>query len=135
MSDDASPRDERREDRGPQARTPAWLRENWYRDVWLFLISLFCAVSIPVFYSANKDRIADVQTSRLENVRRGCEDSNAKNEHAKAKVNALRSQGKMSPEGAAVTKTLIDSLSEVHEDCEAYARQVVVPPEVPAGDG
>jgi hypothetical protein len=73
--------EERRIDEGRAARRSGWqiaIRENWYRDVWLFVITLCVLASMIFAYRSNRDRIADIQTSRLQT----CERQNARHMHA-----------------------------------------------------
>lgn len=77
MSEDPRPAPRSRDNHPGERRQDGpfgWLlgRENWYRDVWLFLISIVLVIGVK----ANKDRVADIQSSRVEAVRTSCEKTN-----------------------------------------------------------
>lgn len=54
-------------------RAGHWLPERWYRDLWLFLISIIVAVGV-----FNADNLAeDIQSSRVEQTGKACHERNA----------------------------------------------------------
>jgi hypothetical protein len=120
--------DERREDNGIEARNherPGWLRENWYRDVWLFLLSAYIVAVTLAGVGANEDRIQDIQASRFEFQFQNCLSVNARNLKAKAKAREV-----VSPQGQRTVRLLIDEMLPFSRDCEARARDgVQIPPD------
>jgi hypothetical protein len=98
---------------------PSFLRENWYRDVWLFVISVFLIVAVIVGDSENKERVDDVQQSRYLFQLANCEASNARNMKAKAKAGRLP----LSPQGTKTVVALVDELQPFTKDCKTKARE------------
>lgn len=70
--------DRRTRSHHPQERATdgpfGWLRsrENWYRDVWLFIITVLVFLSIQ----ANGNRVDDIQASRVEATLSSCQKTN-----------------------------------------------------------
>lgn len=64
----------RRDDHGWQTD----LKVNSHRDIWMFILSILVLISIVTAYNQNKQRIADIQASRLE----VCQRSNARHDQA-----------------------------------------------------
>lgn len=115
-----TPTDGRREDRGPQARRTGWralVRENWYRDVWLFGITLLCLGAIMFGYAANKDRIDEIQSSRLDT----CQRQNQRHDTASAIA-----QKRVSKDSRPLVGALVDALVPT-QDC----RELIAPPAIP----
>lgn len=67
-----------------EQRTPVrrFLRENWYRDVWLFILSALVLGSILAAVNANQNRIQDIQHERVRATLRSCVDQNARHDRA-----------------------------------------------------
>lgn len=88
---------QRKEDGGPQRvslqrRFHIWARENWYRDVWMFVLSII--VVITVLNSANasnqaKDTAIKVQQDRSATILRTCREQNARHQGTVAKLTKL----------------------------------------------
>lgn len=128
-ADDRSER--RREDR--RFRTN-W-RENAHRDVWMFLLSILVLISIVTAYNQNKDRIQDIQRSRLE----VCERSNARHDQAikttmELLARPVTPQRKLTPAQRAASRRQIirwvDSLVP-KVDCA----KILQPPKIPSQQG
>jgi acyl-CoA thioesterase len=113
--------EKRQVDLGPQARQRIWLRENWYRDVWLLLNTIFAVVILLAGVETNNDRVDDIQQSRFLFQFQACINTNARNLEAKKRANALM----LSPEGKKTVETLVDALGPFVRDCEARARDGV----------
>jgi hypothetical protein len=114
--------DEREHDDGIEARRHLSVRwqDNWYRDVWNFLNTLFLVAVLLLGIGANTDRIDDVQQSRYEFQLRNCLATNARNLAAKAKARDV-----VSAQGQRSVRILIDALVPFTDDCEARAREGV----------
>jgi hypothetical protein len=111
---------ERVDDTGrPDRRPHPILRENWYRDVWLFVISVFMVLALLGGINANEDRINDIQQSRYLFQLANCEASNARNMKAKAKAERLP----LSPQGRKTVRALVDELQPFTKDCRTKARE------------
>jgi len=67
------------DDRIPVKR---FLRANWYRDVWLFILSTLLLGSIVVAINANQARIQDIQHERVRATGRACLDQNQRHDTA-----------------------------------------------------
>jgi hypothetical protein len=113
--------DERLADLGPKARRRIWIRENWYRDVWLLLNTIFAIVILLAGVETNDDRVDDIQQSRYLFQFQACINTNARNLEAKKRANALM----LSPEGKKTVETLVDALVPFVKDCEGLARDGV----------
>lgn len=119
--------DERQDDLGPEAREDpphrgwrAFVRENWYRDVWLLLITLFVvAVTLVGF--------ASIQESRYQAALLQCLQRNSANVMAKERLDELLAN--VPPAQAQRTKdfsiVLIDAMVPFERDCEGRARELV----------
>ena len=59
-----------------------FLRANWYRDVWLFVLSTLLLGSIVVAINANQQRIEDIQHERVRATGRACLDQNQRHDTA-----------------------------------------------------
>jgi hypothetical protein len=117
---------ERMEDRGRRERRPIPIvRENWYRDVWLLIITVFMVAALIGGIEANDDRIADVQESRFLFQLQSCVNTNGRNLEAKAKAKELP----LSANGRVVVVSLVDAMVPFTEDCEAKARNGVKIPD------
>jgi hypothetical protein len=117
--------DERQHDDGVESRRRTIVRENWYRDVWLFVITAFMVVALWLGIDANDDRIEDIQQSRYIFQLQNCQSVNARNLSAKAKARRI-----VSAQGQRTVTTLIDEMLPFHGDCEARAREgVEIPPD------
>jgi hypothetical protein len=104
---------------------PSFLRENWYRDVWLFLITVFVVGATLAGISENQQRIDEIQESRYQFQLANCQSVNARNLSAKAKARET-----VSPEGQRTVRLLIDEMLPFYRDCEARAREgVEIPPD------
>jgi hypothetical protein len=113
------------------------LRENWYRDVWLVIITACLIVFAFVWSNQNSDRITDsqrlseqnaslirqLQASRFEATRDNCLEINARNE----KALGLIPPGKRQP----LVVAFVDALAPPHKDCVAYAHERVSLPKRP----
>jgi hypothetical protein len=118
-------KDERQHDDGIEARRRTIIRENWYRDVWLFVLSVFLVVAVVVANAENRQRIDEIQESRYQFQIQNCLSVNARNLSAKAE--AMRS---VSPEGQRTVRLLIDEMLPFNRDCAAKAREgVEIPPD------
>jgi hypothetical protein len=117
--------DERQHDDGIEARRRTIIRENWYRDVWLFVITVFMVAAVLFGIGENEERIQDVQESRYIFQLQNCQSVNARNLSAKAKARRI-----VSAQGQRTVTTLIDEMLPFHRDCEARAREgVEIPPD------
>jgi hypothetical protein len=117
--------DERLHDDGIESRRRTIVRENWYRDVWLFVITVFMVGSLWLGIDANEDRIQDIQASRYIFQLQNCQSVNARNLSAKAKARRI-----VSAQGQRTVTALIDEMLPFHGDCEARAREgVEIPPD------
>lgn len=80
--------DDRQNDHGIRSRRGQlelnW-RANFYRDAWLFLLSVLLLVTTVVSYNENRDRVDDIQRSRIEL----CERQNMRHDRAIIAVNRL----------------------------------------------
>jgi hypothetical protein len=132
--------DERRHDHGKPARQRGEWELDWksnvHRDVWLFLITVLVLISIVTAYNQNKQRIADIQASRLE----VCERSNARHDQAIKTTMAILarpaapSQRKLTPAQRAASQRQVirwvDSLVP-KVDCA----KILQPPSLPSQHG
>jgi hypothetical protein len=117
--------DERQHDDGIDARRKTIIRENWYRDVWLLLITVFVVGILILGIGENDERIEDIQQSRYEFQLQNCQSVNARNLSAKAQAKQT-----VSPEGQRTVLLLIDKMLPFHHDCVARAREgVKIPPD------
>jgi hypothetical protein len=117
--------DERLHDDGIESRRRTIVRENWYRDVWLFVITVFMVAAVLFGIGENEERIQDVQESRYIFQLQNCQSVNARNLSAKAKARRI-----VSAQGQRTVTTLIDEMLPFHRDCEARAREgVEIPPD------
>jgi hypothetical protein len=119
--------DERREDHGIEARRTLNVRwqDNWYRDVWNFLNTLFMIGILLLGVAWNDNRIEDIQQSRYEFQLQNCQSVNARNLKAKAKARQT-----VSVQGQRTVLVLIDEMLPFHRDCEGRAREgVKIPPD------
>jgi hypothetical protein len=117
--------DERQHDDGIEARRRTIIRENWYRDVWLFAITAFVVWVLIAGIGANEDRIGDIQQSRFLFQFQACVNTNGRNLEAKEKAKRLN----LSPQGQETVVTLVDALVPFTADCEAKARDGIrIPP-------
>lgn len=111
-------------------------KTNFHRDLWLFLITVLVLISIVTAYSQNKDRIQDIQRSRLE----VCERSNQRHDQAIKTTMAILarpaapSQRKLTPAQKAASRRQViqwvDSLVP-KVDC----RKILQPPTIPSQHG
>lgn len=118
--------EQRRREGGPADRR--WYRrENWYRDVWLLLITalLLWAVS-------------SIQANRLDAARNSCIAQNGRNvdtirqlEQVVRKLPPRQRQRAVANIGSTVL--LINALAPFHKDCDSYADAVVAGKPVPRG--
>jgi hypothetical protein len=117
--------DERLHDNGIESRRRTIVRENWYRDVWLFVITVFMVAILVLGIGENDERIEDIQASRYEFQLQNCLSVNARNLNAKAKARRI-----VSAQGQQTVTTLIDEMLPFHRDCEGRARDgVEIPPD------
>lgn len=69
---------------GPRRREDKWkihIRENWYRDVWLLIISGVVALAlIKALNTADRAKtlVQDIQSQRVEAIRNNCRDQNTR---------------------------------------------------------
>jgi hypothetical protein len=121
----ASKENERQHDDGIEARRRTIIRENWYRDVWLFLITVFVVGILVLGIGENDERIEDIQQSRYEFQLQNCQSVNARNLKAKAKARQI-----VSAQGQRTVLVLIDEMLPFHRDCVGRAREgVKIPPD------
>jgi hypothetical protein len=117
--------DERQHDDGIGARRKTIVRENWYRDVWLLLITVFVVGILILGIGENDERIEDIQQSRYEFQLQNCQSVNARNLKAKAKARQT-----VSAQGQRTVAALIDEMLPFHRDCVGRAREgVKIPPD------
>jgi hypothetical protein len=123
----------RRTDQGAR-RIIESLPERFYRDVWLFVISVLLLVTVAAGRAEstqrgadNRQRIADIQRSRVESLRIQCKATNDRHDHALRLLQRLP----ISKRGQLVTSALINVMIPAHKDCTAYAKRLVTPPPVP----
>jgi hypothetical protein len=76
-----------KEDRVPIHR---FLRENWYRDVWLLVITVLVGLAILFGLTANRHRIDDVQKERARATFVNCLDQNARHDQALKRLERSR---------------------------------------------
>lgn len=110
------------------------LRENWYRDVWLFLITTFAVVAVVTGRNENSQRIEDIQASRAESIRLTCVQQNERHDRSIATLDAIidarlrqapQERGRLEA-SRATTRTLIRALVP-KEDCDARVSRLVQP--------
>ena len=103
------------------------LPERFYRDVWLFLVSVLALASILIGQDQNRQRVEDIQASRVEAIRSQCESTHASLRQATKRVAALH----FSPRGSRATVAILQAMDRYPKDCEAYALRTVTPPPIP----
>lgn len=128
------------------------VRDNWYRDVWLFLLSILVLGSIAFAYTLNKDRIADnrklIETqAKLSRSREAaitkamrnviilsCIQQNANHENTVQQIRELSKRAQKGLPPAArhqarlrtqQTLRLIDALAPYFDDCGKRADQLL----------
>lgn len=112
--------DERQADRGRHARKRWWLRDNWYRDVWLLVISLVAAATCIIAILEPGRRADEIQASRYEATRAQCLDQNDRNTIAVALAEKL--------DNPDVVIGLINAIIPYRDNCAARAKSIITPP-------
>lgn len=119
----------RQDDEHPHFRLRSLVRENWYRDVWLILISVGAIVAIVVGADANQDRVNDnkklieaIQESRVDAFTTQCNNVNKRNQRASQKLQQAPPRANVDKR---IVKGLIDELAPYTPDCAAAANEAV----------
>lgn len=104
-----------------------FVRDNWYRDVWLLVVSAVVLVAIiKALGAANdaKDNVAAIQDSRVALTRDTCEQQNSRHDNTIKRLNKLVNeihdprQRRRAQANIAGTISLIDALAP-HQNCTA----------------
>lgn len=121
--------DDRRED-GTKADRKRRPPENWYRDVWLFVLTLLLYQALTGV-AGSVDRI---DQSRHDVAFENCLSQNDRHNRTIDKLDNLVAKIKDPQEKAraklnrAGTVALIDALAPYHKDCRAYVDQLLEAP-------
>jgi hypothetical protein len=107
-------------------------RENWYRDLWLFVISIVVAIAIiKAVSTSNKasDLAQAIQRQRVSQARDNCLDENARHKNTVDTLDGLiadlpAARRKQAEASRQFTVLLIDALAPVR-DCDLVAKAVV----------
>jgi hypothetical protein len=107
-------------------------RENWYRDLWLFLISIVVAIAIiKALGTSNKaNELAHaIQEQRVTQAHDNCLDENTRHRNTVATLDGViarlpAARRKQAEASRQFTVLLIDALAPVR-DCELVAKSVI----------
>jgi hypothetical protein len=98
--------------------------DNWYRDVWLFAITILVFISVNAAFNQS----AAIQHSRERAILEGCQQQNARNVAAYGFLNALpvnRNSPRMTPvERKRLIQKFTDALVGPVQNCEKRVQQI-----------
>lgn len=103
------------------------MRENWYRDIWLLIVSVVDVVAIiSALHAANQanHNVASIQNSRISITLDTCRDQNKRNDNTIARLNKIVNnipdphQRRLARRSVATTVSLIDAVVP-KQNCEA----------------
>ena len=105
---------------------------NTSARIWLIVITGLSLISIGVSYQQNKDRLDDIQESRITYLETECLDINQRNGNSLRSIKKLEKAEKLSPGGAEATRILINEVLPPRQNCREYAEITVeAPPPAP----
>lgn len=117
--------DDRVSDKGRRHR--GLVRENWYRDLWLFALSallLYTAWQTHQTAGSAKQLGVTIQRQRIDAVREGCQDQNKTNVRVTRALDAAPPRANIDK---AIIKRFFDALAPFEPDCEQVVRRVAPP--------
>lgn len=117
----------RKTDRGVRRVLPERFPERFYRDVWLFMITVIVVLGLLFGYQGNNNRLDDIQAERQRNTLGACEATNRQNQAIVAFVTASIPKGRRDdPDIVAYLDRA--RVSFPVQDCELVVKRLVQNP-------